>query len=71
MLSTFIKLPFVIKIFFYLFLSGCFTQVLLYNGIGRSEDILFNYLTYGQRIRMSIHKRNLLVLLSTDNTIFL
>ena len=28
--STFIKLPFVIKIFFCLFLSGHFTQVLLY-----------------------------------------
>ena len=28
--STFIKLPFAIKIFFCLFLSGCFTQVLLY-----------------------------------------
>ena len=30
-LSTFIKLPFVIKIFVLSFLSGCFTQVLLYN----------------------------------------
>ena len=29
-LSTFIKLPFVVKIFFCLFLSGRFTQVLLY-----------------------------------------
>ena len=29
-LSTFIKLPFVIKIFVCLFLSGRFTQVLLY-----------------------------------------
>ena len=29
-LSTFIKLPIVIKIFFGLFLSGRFTQVLLY-----------------------------------------
>ena len=29
-LSTFIKLPFVIKIFVCLFVSGCFTQVLLY-----------------------------------------
>ena len=30
MLSTFIKLPFVIKIFILSFLSGRFTQVLLY-----------------------------------------
>ena len=29
-LLTFIKLPFVIKTFFFLFLSGRFTQVLLY-----------------------------------------
>ena len=29
-LSTFIKLPFVIKIFVCRFLRGCFTQVLLY-----------------------------------------
>ena len=29
-LSTFIKLPFVLKIFVCLFLSGCFIQVLLY-----------------------------------------
>ena len=29
-LSTFIKLPFVIKIFVLLFLSGCLRQVLLY-----------------------------------------
>ena len=29
-LLTFVKLPFVIKILFCLFVSGCFTQVLLY-----------------------------------------
>ena len=33
-LSTFIKLPSVIKIFVYLFLSGRLRQVLLYNQIG-------------------------------------
>ena len=43
-LSTFVKLPFVIKIFFCLFLSGRYTQVLLYNGGGKLvQEILGKY----------------------------
>ena len=43
-LLTFIKLPFVIKIFGLAFLSGCFTQVLLYvfNTIGENKIIAKN-----------------------------
>ena len=43
--STFIELPFVIKIFFCLFLSGRFTQVLLFsapsNNIGSSNSVFY------------------------------
>ena len=47
-LPTFIKLPFVIKISVVLFMSGCFTQVLLYEA-----DIQKNHLS--ETVPLSIH----------------
>ena len=41
-LSIFIKLPFVIKIFFLSFLSGRFTQVLLYCCVFRLLEKVYN-----------------------------
>ena len=40
-ISAFIKLPFVIKIFVCLFLSGCLRQVLLYYFYRKSPDEAF------------------------------
>ena len=45
-LLTFIKLPFVIKFFVRLFLSGCFTQVLLY----QCEDSIEKSIPHDNRL---------------------